>query len=115
LSNQGKEVKGFQNAIYTGFPTIILADILANIIEHCPKLRGLYHVSSEKIDKFSLLKLINKEFKTNINIIPDKDFRIDRSLDSTKFRLETKFNPIKWSEMIKIMAKDAEFYKEFKK
>lgn len=115
LSNRGKEVKGFKNAVYTGFPTVILADILADIIIKHPNLRGLYHVSSEKISKYELLKLVNEEFKSEIKIIPEEDFRVDRSLDSTKFRRETGFKPMKWSEMIKIMAQDAGFYEEFRK
>ena len=115
LGNRGKTVKGFKNAIYTGFPTIVLAKIISDIIENYPNMHGLYHLSSNKISKYELLKLLNKEFATNIEIIPDEDFRIDRSLDSTKFRQETRFKPLNWAEMIKMMAEDAEFYKNFKK
>ena len=112
LSNRGKSVKGFVNAIYTGFPTVVLADILADLIENYPRLNGLYHVSSEPINKFDLLTLINKAYRTKIEIEPFEDFVIDRSLDSTKFRRATNFKPLNWKEMINRMAQDNEIYQK---
>jgi dTDP-4-dehydrorhamnose reductase len=115
LSNRGKKVKGFVNAIYTGFPTLILAEILTDIITNHQELSGLFHVSSKKINKFDLLQLINKAFKADIEIEPDTNFQIDRSLDSTKFRKITGFQPHSWEEMIKIMAEDARIYDTWRK
>lgn len=115
LNNRSKKVSGYTNAIYTGFPTIILADIIAGLIENYQNLNGLYHVSAEPIDKFELLKLINEAFRTNIEIEPFDDFRIDRSLDSTKFRSETGFKPQSWREMIEKMADDPTPYDEWRK
>jgi dTDP-4-dehydrorhamnose reductase len=106
LANKGKSVKGFANAIYTGFPTIVLADIIRSLIFEHPKLSGLYHVSSDPINKYDLLKLLNKQYGANIEIERDEDFRIDRSLDSTKFRNLTGFIPASWEAMIEQMAND---------
>lgn len=110
LSNRGKTVKGFVNAIYSGFPTVVLADILSNVIENYPKLSGLYHVSSEPINKYALLCSINEAYDAKIGIEPFEDFRIDRSLDSSRFREATGFQPPEWSEMIKAMAADNALY-----
>ncbi|HVE58488.1 MAG TPA: SDR family oxidoreductase [Pyrinomonadaceae bacterium] len=115
LSNRGKKVKGFVNAIYSGFPTIVLADIIADLIENHQSLSGLYHVSAEPINKFELLKLINEAYQTDIEIEAFADFRIDRSLDSTKFRNETGFYPLSWDEMIEKMADDPTPYDEWRK
>lgn len=115
LSNRGKKVKGYVNAIYSGFPTLVLADIFADLIENQPDLNGLYHVSAEPINKFELLQLINEAYQADIEIEPFTDFLIDRSLDSTKFRKETAFNPPSWREMIKIMADDPTPYDEWRK
>lgn len=104
LSNRGGRVRGFTGAIYTGFPTVVMGEILANIIENHPNLHGVYHVSSEPINKYELLKLINQAYKAEIEIEPFDDFHCDRSLDSTKFRAETNFQPQSWAEMIKRMA-----------
>lgn len=106
LSQNGKTVKGYRNGIYSGFPTKILSEIISKIITEHPKLQGLYHISSEPINKFDLLHLIKEEYKLEIEIEPFSDFRIDRSLNSDKFRKETGFKPMDWASMIKIMAED---------
>jgi dTDP-4-dehydrorhamnose reductase len=115
LSNRGKKVKGFVNAIYSGFPTIVFADIIASLITDHPKLHGLYHVSSEPINKFDLLLMVGKYYRADIEIEPDTDFRIDRSLDSTRFRKETGFQPLDWEEMVRRMAADPTPYDKWKR
>ena len=110
LSQEGTTVKGFVKAIFSGFPTVILADIIAQIITDHPKMEGLYHVSSDPINKFDLLQLIKKAYRIPIEIERFEDFDIDRSLDSTKFRRETGFAPLDWEEMIKRMTEDNEIY-----
>jgi dTDP-4-dehydrorhamnose reductase len=115
LSNRGKSVKGYVKAIYTGFPTIVLADIIADLIENHKNLSGLYHVSAEPIDKYDLLKLIKDAYHAEIEIEPFEDFQMDRSLDSAKFREATGFCPASWQEMIKRMADDATPYGEWRK
>jgi dTDP-4-dehydrorhamnose reductase len=112
LSNRGKSVKGFVKAVYTGFPTVVVADILSNLIENHPNLCGLYHVSSEPISKFNLLTLINEAYRAEIEIEPFEDFVIDRSLNSNKFREATGFEPTNWNEMIERMAADNAIYQK---
>ncbi len=108
LQNDAKIVKGFENAIYTGFPTVIFARIIGDIIKNHENLEGLYHISSEPINKFDLLHLIREFYKKEIEIEPFEDFVIDRSLDSGKFRRETGFEPQSWRKMIELMAEDTE-------
>lgn len=106
LSNRGGTVRGFANAVYSGFPTIVFADIIADLIERSPRLTGLRHVSADPINKFRLLELVNDAFNANITIERDEEFRIDRSLDSGLFRRETGFRPLSWERMIAEMAAD---------
>jgi len=113
LSNRGGFVKGFRRAIYSGFPTIVFADIIGNLLLNFPDLSGLYHVSSDPIDKYSLLELVNSTFDAEVKIEPDDKFIIDRSLDFTKFREETSFEPISWPRMIELMASDPTPYASF--
>jgi dTDP-4-dehydrorhamnose reductase len=115
LSNRNGKVRGFENAIYSGFPTIVFAEIIADIIENHPEMEGLYHVSSDPINKYELLKLINEKYGANIEIEPYKDFYIDRSLNSDKFRAETGFGPMSWEKMIEIMAQDTTPYEKIRK
>jgi dTDP-4-dehydrorhamnose reductase len=112
LSNRDGTVKGYRKAVFSGFPTIVLAEILANIIENHPTLEGLYHVSSQPINKHDLLNLIKKFYRLEIEIEPFDDFQIDRSLDSTKFRRATGFEPSDWSDMIERMAEDNALYQK---
>jgi dTDP-4-dehydrorhamnose reductase len=114
LSNRGKKVSGYINAIYSGFPTVIFADIIADLIENHAALQGVYQVSSEPINKYELLKLINENYGAEIEIEPFEDFKLDRSLDSTRFRKETGFEPKSWTEMIEAMAADPTPYDEWK-
>ncbi len=114
LSNQGGSVKGFRQAIYSGFPTIVLANIIKDLIFEQRDLKGLYQVSSDPIDKYSLLKLLKQYYKADINIEPSDDVRIDRSLDSSRFRAETGFVPADWSEMVGQMAFDPTPYQLWK-
>jgi len=111
LNNREKSVKGFKNAIFSGFPTIILADIISNLIKNHSGLSGLYHVSSEPINKFDLLHLIKEAYQSETDIVEFDDFVIDRSLDSAKFREATGFQPLPWREMIRKMADDKVLYK----
>ena len=116
LSNRGGgKVKGFTNAIYSGFPTIVLAEIMSDLILNHKNLSGLYHVSSEPIDKYKLLCLIRDSYSADIEIEPFEDFKLDRSLDSTKFRRATGFAPESWEEMIGKMSADPTPYEKIRK
>lgn len=115
LSNGGKSVKGFANAVYSGFPTVVLADIIRSLILDRPELSGLFHVSSDSIDKYELLTLLNAAYRSNVEIERDEDFKIDRSLDSTMFRKATGFVPASWESMIEQMANDPTPYEIWRK
>jgi dTDP-4-dehydrorhamnose reductase len=115
LSNRGKTVKGFVNAIYSGFPTIVFADIIADLLLKHPQLNGIYHISSEPIDKLRLLSLVNESFDAGVKIEPYQDFVIDRSLDSTRFREKTGFSPLPWEDMISQMAADPTPYEQWRR
>ena len=108
LSNEGGTVKGYRRAVFSGFPTVVMADIIGDVIERFPNLSGLYHVSSAQINKFTLLSLICDAYRAHIGIQEDDMTVIDRSLDSSRFRAVTGFVPRPWPEMIAAMAADDE-------
>lgn len=114
LSQEGS-AKGFVNAIYSGFPTAILSEIIAKILSEHPDLSGLYHVSSEPINKFDLLTLVKGRLGLDIEIERFEDFSIDRSLDSTRFRAATGFKPLPWREMVDRMFSDPTPYDDWHK
>ena len=104
--SQEKTVKGYKKAIYSGFPTIELARIIGEYLVPFHNLHGLYHVSSDPISKYELLKLIASRYGKNIDIEPDEEIHIDRSLDSSLFRSITGYNPPSWPELIDMMYQD---------
>lgn len=102
FSQQGS-VLGYQNAVFSGMPAVEVARIIHQYVLPNEQLHGLYHLSAEPINKFELLKLISAVYAKYIEILPNTEFKIDRSLDSSKFRRATGFSPNSWPEMIQIM------------
>lgn len=96
---QQQSVKGFKNAIFSGFSTAEFSSIIRMLLEQFPDASGLYHVSSEPIDKYTLLHLFREQFSKTIEIIPYDAFAIDRSLDSSKFRQTFSYIPPSWRKM----------------
>lgn len=102
LSQTGP-VKGYAKAIFSGLPTVELARVMKDYVIPNPELHGLYHVSVEPIDKLSLLRLVGEVYGHRIEIIPDEQVCIDRSLDSSRFRQATGYVPPAWPELVKLM------------
>jgi dTDP-4-dehydrorhamnose reductase len=102
LSQTGT-IKGYQQAIYSGIPTIEMATIVEQIIMKHPRLTGLYHVASNPISKCQLLQLIKEVYQKQINIIPSDDVIIDRSLDASLFNRVTGYRAPDWKRLIEKM------------
>jgi dTDP-4-dehydrorhamnose reductase len=102
LAQQGS-VKGFTRAVFSGQPTVVLANIVCNHIIPRPELRGLYHVAAAPITKHDLLRLVAEIYQKDIEIVPDDKLVIDRSLDAGRFAKATGYQPPPWREMIELM------------
>jgi dTDP-4-dehydrorhamnose reductase len=104
LSQKGQTVKGYDRAIYTGFTTQVLAQILEKIMLEYPSLEGLWHISADPITKYQLLRMMNEKFHLGITIEKDENVICDRSLNSQKFRQFTGYVPPTWEQMITQLA-----------
>lgn len=102
LSQQAR-CKGYKRAIFSGLPTVALAQLIRDVIVPKPELSGLYHVAAQPISKFDLLSLIAKVYGKSIEIAPDDTLVIDRSLDATRFQEETGYVAPTWPELIQLM------------
>jgi dTDP-4-dehydrorhamnose reductase len=102
LSQQGR-CKGYTNAIFSGLPTVVFAQVVRDVVIPHAELSGLYHVAAKPINKFDLLKLIAEVYGKSIDIVPDEKLVIDRSLDATRFRLATGYTAPEWPELINTM------------
>ncbi len=113
--SQNGSTKGYQKAVFSGFPTYAIAEIIRDSILPRPELSGLYHVSAEPINKYDLLCLLKDAYRKEIDIIPDTQVSIDRSLNSDRFRAVTGFTPASWPTMIERMANSHIPYQDWKK
>lgn len=102
LSQTGP-VKGYSRAIFSGVPTVELTRIILEYVIPNPELHGLYHVSAEPIDKYSLLKLVSNVYQKTVDIQPNEELVIDRSLNSNRFRSATGYTPPSWPALIEKM------------
>jgi len=100
---QKNTIRGYTKAIFTGLPTIELAQIISDKVIPNPDLNGLYHVSSEPISKYALLRLVAQRYGKQIAIEPDDSVTIDRSLNSSRFREITQYIPPTWPELVDTM------------
>ncbi|OYU00733.1 MAG: NAD(P)-dependent oxidoreductase [Sphingomonadaceae bacterium PASS1] len=98
--DQTGPVKGFTKAIFSGLPTAVLAQVMRDNVVPNPALCGLWHVSADPIAKFDLLQLVATEYGKNVEIIPDDQLVIDRSLNSSRFREATGWSPPSWRQLI---------------
>jgi dTDP-4-dehydrorhamnose reductase len=114
LSQPGGRVQGFRRAIFSGLTTLELAGLIARVIEQAPHLQGLYHVSAEPIDKCSLLELLRAAYGVPVEIEPNSDIMIDRSLDSRRFREATGYVPPAWPELVQKLADDPTPYAQWR-
>lgn len=100
---QENSAKGFSRAIFSGLPTVEMARLIRDYVLPNPGLHGVYHVSADPVNKFDLLSLVARVYDKNIEIEKDDKYVIDRSLDSTRFRLATGYAPLNWENLIMSM------------
>ena len=115
LSQQGRRVRGYTRAIYSGLTTIALAHVLAACLERHRDLSGLYHVSAAPITKFELLCRVRDAFGVAIDVEPEAAVQVDRSLNGRRFQAITGFTPPTWDAMVRELAADPSPYHEWRK
>lgn len=103
LSQQGR-VKGYTEAIFSGLPTRELARVVRDIVIPNTELHGLYHLAAEPISKHDLLQIVNRVYGKALQIEPDERFKINRSLDATRFKEASGYVPPAWPDLIAQMC-----------
>ena len=114
LSQGRATVRGFTQAFYSGVTTNHLAEVVHRIIVQHPDLHGLYQVASATLSKFELLCLLREAFDRPTEIVPDSDFRCDRSLDGNKLRRAIGYECPPWPELVRQLARDPTPYEDWK-
>ncbi len=112
LAQQGKTIKGYTNAYYSGISTLVMSEVVGDIIEFHPELSGLRHLSCmEPISKCELLCLARDAFDVDVNIIRDGHFSNNPTLDSDRLNSEIKLSIPTWRQMMSDLAADNELYR----
>lgn len=104
-ATEKSEVTGFTNMMWSGLSAAELARAIALAVA-IPALSGLYHVSGPVISKADLLSVLIEAHGLHCAVRRVDEPRIDRTLDDSRFRTATGYNPPTWAEMAKELARD---------
>lgn len=115
LSQRGRKVKGYSKAIYTGLTTTAMSNVVNKIIINHTGLSGVWHVASEGISKYDLLRMIKDKMNLNIEIEKDEHFMCDRRLDGSKFVEKTGILIPSWAQMIDELSDESIQYDSWRK
>ena len=101
--NQEESVEGYKEAIFSGLTVLELARIIDMYILPNRQINGIIHLSAEPISKYDLLEIIAKQYNKLIKIEPNKEVKIDRSLNSEYFKKLTGYKSESWPLLINSM------------
>ena len=102
LSQEG-HCKGYTRAVFSGLPTVVFAQVVRDVVIPHKQLSGLYHVAAKPIAKFDLLKMIADVYGKTIDVVPDDELVIDRSLNANRFQDATGYIAPSWPKLIELM------------
>jgi dTDP-4-dehydrorhamnose reductase len=104
--SQQDQCRCYTRAIFSGFPTIVLADLIRDVVIPRPDLQGVYHVTTRPISKFDLLQLVARRYGKAIQLIPDDRASPDRSLVAARFEKATGYVAPDWPTLVDLMYCD---------
>jgi dTDP-4-dehydrorhamnose reductase len=104
--SQQERCRCYTRAIFSGFPTIVLADLIRDVVIPRSDLHGVYHVATQPISKFDLLRLVAKRYDKKIELIPDDRANPDRTLVADRFEKATGYVPPDWPTLVDLMYSD---------
>jgi dTDP-4-dehydrorhamnose reductase len=107
-----RRVPGFSSAVFSGLTNLALAREIGRLIADHPQISGLFHISADPINKYQLLLMLKEAFCLPVEVYPDPQTVLDRSLRSDSYRAATGFQPMSWKAMVEELAVDATPYAE---
>lgn len=99
-------ILGFRKAIFSGLPSIYIAELLTNNILENHNIFGLRNLAVQPINKFLLLSKIANFYNVDIPITPDDSIEIDRSLDGSSLFKDIGLIYPSWDDLIAKMHSD---------
>ena len=107
---RGTRCAGLTRAIFSGLATSDLVDVIEKLCTTWRDVDGLWHVSTDPISKYDLLTALDAELAWGTDVSPKDEPAIDRSLDSTRFRGKTGWEPRPWAETVVRLAAELPGY-----
>src|SRR2546421_7969443 len=105
LSQQG-QCRCYTKAIFSGFPTIVLADLIRDFVIPRQDLSGVFHLATRPISKFDLLQLVAQRYGKAIELMPDDRASPDRSRNAERFTGIPGYVAPEWLELVDAMHRD---------
>jgi dTDP-4-dehydrorhamnose reductase len=105
-AHHNEPLTGFARAIFSGLTTRALTELVRDVVIPDTALSGLWHVSADRIDKYTLLTRLAGHLGWDVDLTPSDEPAIDRSLDSTRFRARTGWTPPSWDAMLETLARE---------
>ena len=105
-AHRDEPLQGFTRALFSGLTTHALTAVVRDVVMPDASLSGLWHLSADPIDKYTLLTKLAAELGWEVDLAPSDELVIDRSLDSTRFRERTGWAPPSWDEMLAGLARE---------
>ncbi len=104
--SQKKEIKGFKNAYFSGLTSLELSKIIyVYFLKINIYYNYIFNIGGPKISKYKLLYLFSKVFNKKIVIKKEFNYKIDRSLNSNRFKKLSKYKTISWIVMLMDLKK----------
>jgi dTDP-4-dehydrorhamnose reductase len=103
-AHRHEQLKGFTKAVFSGLTTRAFAAVVRDVVLPDADLNGLWHLSVEPIDKYTLLTELAGRLGWDVRLDPSDEPVIDRSLDSSRFRARTGWAPPGWDAMLAQLA-----------
>lgn len=105
-AHRSEPLKGFMRAVFSGLTTTALTEAIRDVVMPDIALNGLWHVSAAPIDKHTLLSTLAADLGWAVDMTPVDQPVIDRSLDSSRFRERTGWQPPSWPAMLERLASE---------
>jgi dTDP-4-dehydrorhamnose reductase len=101
--SQKEECRCYANALFSGLPSVVFAQVVRDIVLPRPQLHGIYHVAARGISKCDLLRLIAARYGCSTRVIPDQNVAIDRTLRADRFASATGYEAPEWPVLVDAM------------
>ncbi len=107
--SQTDKVNGYDKVYFSGLTTLEMSKVVEKFLLNKKIYNNILNVSSDYISKYNLLKIIKKIFKRDVKLVKSSKIKINRTLNSNKFRKITGYKCPSWKKMI------SELYLNYKK